>query len=297
VRRGFETAIVLQHVRPMLTRPRGFVPLICAVPMMLLLSGPALAQVVPPPPAAAGDDDAKLDVAQPDFALVNLPTTLRLPLHRSNFRLTHRFLLNLQSQSFSENLADLFGLDNGAVVGLEYRFAPMRHLQAVVYRNNSDKTFQFSGQYDAVHQSASRPLSMSAIVSVEGANNFKTRYAPALGAVLSRTMRGRLAMYASPIWVHNTAALLGVTRETFFLGLGGQLRLSRRSYLVGETSPRVSGYAQGDPEFAFGIEERVGGHVFLLGFSNSTGSTYGQIARGGLPSSIYMGFNLGRKFF
>jgi hypothetical protein len=138
---------------------------------------------------------------------------------------------------------------------------------------------------------------MSAIVSIEGADNFQTRYKPALGAVVSRTMAGRLAMYASPIWVHNTAALLGVTRETFLVGLGGRLRLSRKAYLVGETSPRVSGYAQGEPEYGFGIEDRVGGHVFLLGFSNSTGSTYGQTARGGLPNSIYMGFNLGRKFF
>jgi hypothetical protein len=218
-------------------------------------------------------------------------------LHGSNFRLTHRFLLNLQSQSFSENLGDLFGLDNGAVVGLEYRFAPLRHLQAIVYRNSFDKTFQFSGQYDAVHQSASRPVSISGIVSIEGADNFHTRYSPALGAIVSRTISDRLAMYASPFWVHNTAALLGVTRETFFLGLGAQLRLSRRSYVVAETSPRLAGYAQGDPEYAFGLEERVGGHVFLLEFSNSTGSTYGQIARGGLPSSIYMGFNLGRKFF
>src|SRR5258708_6458913 len=131
----------------------ALVSLATLVTLALPLARPASAQTVPPPPPpVAADDDTKLDPAQPDFALVNLPTTMRLPLHRSNFRLTHRFVLNLQSQSFSDNLGDLFGLDNGAVVGFEYRIAPIRHLQAIVYRTSFDKTFQFPGQYDAVHQ-------------------------------------------------------------------------------------------------------------------------------------------------
>src|SRR4029079_16767731 len=35
-------------------------------------------------------DDDVLNPAEPDFVVVNLPTTLRLPLFQSNFRLTHR---------------------------------------------------------------------------------------------------------------------------------------------------------------------------------------------------------------
>ena len=34
-------------------------------------------------PAAAQDDDAKLRPAEPDYTVVNLPTTLPLPLHVS----------------------------------------------------------------------------------------------------------------------------------------------------------------------------------------------------------------------
>jgi hypothetical protein len=68
-------------------------------------------------------------------------------------------------------------------------------------------------------------------------------------------------------------------------------------YLVGEVSPRVNGYAAGDPEYAFGIERRAGGHMFQLTFTNSLSSTYGQIAQGGFPDTLYLGFNLGRKFY
>ena len=46
-----------------------------------------------PPAAAAPDDDPDLDPNrnQPDFTLVNLPTTLRVPRYKSAFRVTHRF--------------------------------------------------------------------------------------------------------------------------------------------------------------------------------------------------------------
>ncbi len=50
-------------------------------------------------------------------------------------------------------------------------------------------------------------------------------------------------------------------------------------------------------EYAFGIERRAGGHMFQLTFTNSVASTYGQIAQGGLPDTLYLGFNLGRKFY
>src|SRR5262245_22311507 len=68
----------------------------------LFAAAPAVAQSAPdaaPPSSAASavqqDDDGALDRAEPDFVVVNLPTTLRLPLYRSNFRLTHRFAGNL----------------------------------------------------------------------------------------------------------------------------------------------------------------------------------------------------------
>jgi len=43
--------------------------------------------------------------------------------------------------------------------------------------------------------------------------------------------------------------------------------------------------------------KRVGGHAFQLNFSNAFTATYGQIARGGFPTTLYLGFNLVRKFF
>ena len=246
----------------------------------------------------AGDnDDADLVLAEPDFRVLNLPSTLRLPVRGSNFQLTHRFNGNLRQGSFDENASNLFGLDQGAVVGFEYRFGVARHLQVAVYRTGLDKTFQFHGKYDAVRQSNSLPVSLSALVSVEGADNFQERYSPALGVAVSRTFADRLAVYATPVWVHNTAGNLNIDRDTFFVGIGGRVRVSATVYLVGEVAPRAGGYSPDKPAFGFAVEKRAGGHLFQLNVNNGQGTTFAQLARGGFADSLYLGFNLARKFF
>jgi hypothetical protein len=37
--------------------------------------------------------------------------------------------------------------------------------------------------------------------------------------------------------------------------------------------------------------------MFQLNVSNGQGTTFGQVARGGFTDSLYLGFNLARKFF
>jgi hypothetical protein len=137
-------------------------------------------------------------------------------------------------------------------------------------------------------------VSISALASVEGTNNFTEQYAPALGAVVSHALGERAALYAVPMWAHNT---IGTTRNTGFVGVGGRVRVSATVYVVGEISPRVAGFRPGKPEFGVGIEKRAGGHLFQLNFTNSVGTTFAQTARGGQPTTVFLGFNIARKFF
>jgi hypothetical protein len=88
------------------------------------------------------------------------------------------------------------------------------------------------------------------------------------------------------------------------LGLGARVRLTRSMSVVGEVHPRLAGYAgdlgsgNPDPLGTFGVEWRVGGHVFQLNFSNALGTTPAQVARGAQgPGGWYVGFNLSRKFY
>jgi Membrane bound beta barrel domain (DUF5777) len=255
-------------------------------------------------PAAAEDDDAKFRPAEPDYVTINLPTTLPLPTHGMNFHLSHRFNEDLLNDSLGTQFSNAFGLDNGANIGLEFRYGVMKHLEAIVQRTSIGRTIQFTAKYDGWHQTATFPVGLSAIISIEGNNNFhntdggdQANFAPALGAVVSRTVGDRLALYVSPMWVHNTGTGSTETTDTGFIGLGGRARLGKSTFFVLEGAPRVGGLETGTAEYAFAIEERVGAHVFSLTFSNSAGTTFRQIAHGGVPDHLTLGFNLTRKFY
>src|SRR5262249_40460320 len=153
--------------------------------------------------------------AEPDFFVINLPTTLPLPVHKGSFHLTHRFGENLRNDSFSTAASNLFGLDQGATIQFEYRMGIVRHVEAIVARTNFNKTFPFSSKIDAMHQDDTHPFGVSGLVSVEGADNFQELYKPALGATISKSFMDRAAFYAVPVWVHNSAAATGITRNTF----------------------------------------------------------------------------------
>jgi hypothetical protein len=264
--------------------------------------------------APAADDDMSPSAAQPDFTLAALPTTLRLPLYKMAFRVTHRFTRPLGQGSFGQSLGDLFGLDSGAQIGLELRFAPVRGGQIGFYRT-SDKTIDFFGSYNVFQSIGGLPVSVSATAAVEGTNNFKDSYSPSIGAVISATAGDRAAFYLVPTWVNNTNPLpreLVNNNNTAYVGIGARIRMTKTSYFVAEVSPRLSGYKGGDYTLlgtskyeeghtaaSFGIEKQVGGHVFQLNFSNAFATTPANLARGAASGKTnwYLGFNISRKFY
>jgi len=252
--------------------------------------------------AAAQEDDPDMDPnpAQPDFTVVNLPTTLRLPRHKSAFRVTHRFARPLGSGDFGSLLEDFFGLDSGAQIGLEYRFGLFRGTQVGIHRT-SDRTIEFFAQHDLLRQDGERPFGLAVLATIDGTNNFRDSRTPAVGAVVSYQFGELGAVYASPMYVNNSNLLpeeLVDDNDTLLVGLGARVRILPTVYLLGEYTPRVGGY---DPRVnlaSFGIEKRVGGHAFQLNFSNGFGTTLGQIARGGIDNDDwFIGFNISRKFF
>jgi hypothetical protein len=264
---------------------------------VLLVTSDAMAQQ----PAAGQDDpDRDVNLAQPDFSLAALPTTLRVPRYRSAFRITHRFGRPLGAGDFGDLLGDLFGLDSGALIGLEYRFGVFRGAQVGIHRTSS-KTIQFFGQYNIRNQRDGAPFGLDVYVSSEGTNNFRDSYTPGVGVLLSREFSDRAAVYVEPFWVNNTNLLpseLVDDNNTVVLGLGARIRIRPTVYVVLEGAPRVAGFDPGVDHVSIGIEKRAGGHNFQLNFSNGFGTTLGDIARGGQSNDDwYLGFNISRKFF
>lgn len=250
--------------------------------------------------AEAQDDDPDTDVnlAQPDFTLIGLPTTLRLPALKSAFRITHRFGRPLGQGDFSDLLQDAFGFDSGANIGFEYRFGILKATQVVLHRTNN-RTVQFMLQREVVGQSESFPIGISVFGSAEGTNNFRDSYSPGVGVLLSREFTDRAAVYAEPFWVNNTNPLpeeLVDDNSSLMVGLGARLRLTPGLYGVFEVTPRLNGFDAGETQVGFAIEKRAGGHAFQINVGNAFGTTFAQMARGG-TEDWYLGFNISRKFY
>ena len=269
-----------------------------------MLTSPALSfgqqQSTPAQPAPRErDPDQNLDALQPDFTISALPTTLRLPRFKSAFRVTHRFGRPLGAGDFGDLASDFFGLDSSAQIGLEYRFGLMRGTQGGIYRTN-DRTIEFFVEQSVMQQSASRPVGLSAYAAIDGTNNFRDSYSPALGVLVSRKVGRHAALYAEPIWVNNSNPLPSEIvnhNDSFLIGVGGRFRIRRTVYAIAEAAPRVAGYDPGNEHITVGVEKLVGGHVFQINVSNGVGTTISQLARGGTRKDWFLGFNITRKFW
>lgn len=252
--------------------------------------------------AAPPADDRDVDPNEPDFTVITMPTTLRLPRHAVALRITHRFARPLGQGDFGDLLSDFFGFDGGAQVGLELRFSPFGGNQLGIYRT-SDRTIAFFTQQELLREGEA-PLGLGAVASVEGLDNFQERRSPRVGVVASRRLGNRGAVYASPSWIGNVRPLSDPGSGddgTFLLGLGGRVRVGEAYALLAEIHPRLAGY-KGHPNSAalatFAFERRVGGHAFQINVSNDLGTTPAQVARGRTgPDDWFIGFNISRKFY
>jgi hypothetical protein len=286
--------------------------------LTLTLAVPSLAAAQDPPPTAppqtspapvTSNPDVRLDPLQPDFNLAALPTNLRLPAHKMAFRVTHRFTRSLGSGDVGDLFNDFFGFDSGALIGLEFRYGLRPGTQVGIHRT-SDKTIEIFGQQSIWTEKADgHPLSIDAIATVEGLNNFREvpsldglssahQTSGAFGLIVSRKAGKVASLYAEPLFVANSNPTAIGSNNTTMIGLGARVRIRPTTYLVGELTPRVGGYRPRVNQGSFGLEARAGGHTFQINFSNGFGTTLGQLAGGGVDnSSWYIGFNISRKFF
>jgi hypothetical protein len=262
-------------------------------------------------------ETATMKTPEIDQTLVNMQTTMPLGRHKSYFRLTHRFARDLRQGDFTDLASDLFSLDNGAIIALEYRFGITSRLQGGVHRSILGKTIVGFGRYDLWRQIDGPPFSVSGGLTYEGQNNLKQDRQPGAWATVSYAYQKWLALYASPTYVHNAhtetlrlehaghthdvpgqddAADHSSAIDTFYVGTGMRVTLTEHASFVAEIVPRVSGYKPAVADWNAGIEGHTRGHVFQLNFGNSFNTTPGQIARGGAGREVFMGFNISRKF-
>lgn len=130
------------------------------------------------------------------------------------------------------------------------------------FHRTSDRTIEFFAQREVLAQGGRSPVTVSALATVDGTNNFRDSYSPALGAAISRTVREHAAFYLEPVWVNNSNNLPSEVvdhNDGVLLGVGARIRIRPTVYLTLEGVPRVgavapiAGTTNDDPGFDAGV--------------------------------------------
>jgi hypothetical protein len=223
-------------------------------------------------------------------------------------RILHRF------GYLDDGVSTLFGLDEASMrMGLDYGLG--KNLTIGVGRSTLKKELDGFFKYRIIRQSTGPGSSPVSLVWVSGItvhtlkwaypdrdNKFSSRLGYYHQLILGRKLNERFSLQLAPLFVHrNLIDSVKNSNDSWALGIGGRMKISKRVALVLDYHPILSGKQEGtyDP-LSVGFDIETGGHVFQLHFSNATGmnekefitNTTGEFWKG----EIRFGFNLSRVF-
>ncbi|WP_245957828.1 DUF5777 family beta-barrel protein [Niabella yanshanensis] len=223
-------------------------------------------------------------------------------------RILHRFGV------IKDGIGELFGLDQASMrLGFDYGIT--KNLTMGVGRSTLAKELDGFIKYGALQQSKGKSNILVSVVLVAGSTvatakpaedatlrETKHRMAYYSQVIIGRKFSNLFSLQLSPTYVHRNAVAATDFNDTYALGIGSRLKLSKRVAFVADYHYVISGLDKevySNP-LSIGFDIETGGHVFQLHFSNATGmnekafitNTTNSWGRG----EIRFGFNLSRVF-
>jgi cytochrome c oxidase subunit 2 len=269
--------------------------------------------------------------------IVNVPTTKPVRRHSLNVHFTHRFqqpfhpidesakdLFGLDSTSVS-GLGFTFGITDRLYANV-YR--------SPLCRKGVCKTIEVGLGYHWLDEAGRSPISLSTYASIEGDDNFTETYTYNVQAMVGRSLTRFVNVFFSPALHINSngqgrfnihpdestdpralGLRLGQHTGSFGFGFNGRIRPSvsllfeytpRIGFKMGQIVPiinedtgELTGFEnRSEAAIGFGVEKRIGRHVFSLTFSNTQATTTARYnsSSGALPpDKVAIGFNLYRR--
>lgn len=226
-----------------------------------------------------------------------------------DFKISHRFGL------LSGGLQEFFGLDQASIrIGADYGVTDK--LMLGFGRSSYQKTYDAYIKYKLVRQSSGSKefpftaafLATSAINTLpfrdpNRGNLFSSRLYYTFQALIGRKFSESLSLQLSPTLVHrNLVKFTSESNDIFALGLGGRMKVSKRTslnieYIFVAPDQLAPGYRN---SLSLGVDIETGGHVFQLHFTNSTSIIeHGYVTEttgNWLDGDIHFGFNVSRVF-
>jgi hypothetical protein len=222
-------------------------------------------------------------------------------------RFLHRF------GTVNSGIKNLFGLDQANTrIGFDYGVS--NRFMVGFGRSNVGKELDGFVKYRPIWQSNNPGGSPVSIVLVSGItvntapwafpekkHQFESRLSYFHEIIIGRKFTEGFSLQLNPMLVHRNLVDATEHNNTFALGIGSRLKLTKRTAFMLDYQPVLSGRQTGTKDMlAIGFDIETGGHVFQLHFTNATGmnekafttSTTDDFWKG----DIRFGFNLSRVF-
>ena len=227
---------------------------------------------------------------------------------------------------FSELANDLFRLDNGAVIGLEYRFGitsehpgrdPSLHaeqdtasVRAMGCRSAREARCR-SAVGPRLDRRAGQPARWPSTRGRRVPSFANVGPGPCALCLAHVRLMARSRPSASAERPTNTNTSMSPPPTASLAGDEDHSRhdehVLRRSRRHGSAcgracsssvsiSPRLAGHDPGEAMWGVAIEKWTRGHTLAVDIDELSATTPGQIARGGTPDALYLGFNITRQF-
>ncbi len=273
-----------------------------------------------------------------DYHVVNIPTPKRVPRHSLNVYFTHRFQQPIKPLKNSDDDLlglDSFAVSSlGFTVGITDRLYANIY-RSPLCDGALCKTIEIGLGYHLLDEAGRSPIALSTYASVEGDDNFRRRFTYNIQAMVGRSVTKYVHLFFSPA-VHLNANgngrfnprpedlppevlandfRLGTHTGSFGFGVNARIRpsasllfdytprvgfkLGQVSTITDEPSGAIIGLVNNsEAAIGFGIEKRMGRHVFSLTFSNTQTTTTSRYNSSNLvlpPKKFSIGFNLFRR--
>lgn len=258
------------------------------------------------PSARAQEGSGPPPEAKPPFwgvSVVNLPTTTGIDPGRFLVRIFHRF-----SAPVSSGYDAFYGFDSSAFVLIGLGYGLTDRLSLTLDRANVYQEYDLGAHYIVASQDETLPFSLAvhagiglATATLPDRGRFDMKNVKVhVQASFVRQVSDRLSFAVVPGYASNTNHWQADRDGTFSLGIGGRYMIFEDLSLLAEWIPVLAGYKDQGNGWAFGLEKKIGGHVFQVFILNSGGLTPDQVLPGGdlllKNGDFRIGFNIYRKF-
>ncbi len=224
-----------------------------------------------------------------------------------DFRILHRF------GTFKSGINNFFGLDQ-ATMRMGFDYGVTKDLTLGIGRSTFNKEYDGFVKYRFAHQHTGLKAFPLSLVWVSGItlnstkitdprlNDFSNKLGYYHQLIAGRKFSEAFTLQLSPTFVHRNLVEYHTDMNNMVaVGIGGRVKISRRSAFILDTYPIVYGASSYNKiPVSIGFDIETGGHVFQLHITNAKGMNEKSFITETLQDwgkgEIQFGFNLSRVF-